>query len=225
MTDTMQPAQVQGAPSLPQVNLLPPHVRAKRKMAVVRLYLALAVLVVIFAMILLAIMAVWDRNAADADLVLVQDRNTSLKADQDQYSEVPRVLQALKTHQNARTFGMSTEVLWSPYLAAIASATPADVSIESFSVSQDTVMSGSQSISYGPLDAPGAVAQVTISGRALNIAAVSNWDDQLSQTKGIVDVSISSVEVSDDNGTTYYAVGATFRLSSDAFANQFMMEE
>ena len=225
MNETMQPAQVPGAPSLPQVNLLPPHLRAKRKIAVVRVWLGLGLLVVVLMTILAAVATVWEKQLATADLVDVQDRNESLLAEQTKYSEVPKVLRDLKAHREARTFGMSTEVLWSPYLAAIASATPVEVSIDSLSVTQDTVLTGAQNTSFGPLSTPGTVGSMTLGGRSLTVISVSDWEDQLSSITGVADVEVTSVEVGDDNGTIYYSVGATLRLTPDAFANQFVTEE
>lgn len=225
MSDTMQPAQVQGAPSLPQVNLLPPSVRAKRKVAVARLWLALAILIVMFLTSMGAVSTLWERKAADSELADVQDANTALVAGQSKYAEVPKVLKDLQTHQDARTFGMSTEVLWSPYLAAIAAATPLEVSIDTMSMSQDTVMTPGETVSYGPLSTPGTVGQVSVGGRALTLHAVSEWEDALSSIPGVADVEVSAIEVTGDDAATYYSVGATFRLTPDAFANQFVTEE
>lgn len=225
MSDVMQPAQVQGAPALPQVNLLPPSVHAKRKVAFLRVWLALGVLVVIFLMSVMAVAASWERKTAESELAEVQDRNASLQAEQSKYSDVPKVLRGLEAHQQARTMAMSTEVLWKPYLTAIAAATPLEVSIDNLSVTQDTVLTGSQSGTYGPLGTPGTVGIVSLSGRSLTIISVSDWEDQLSAIRGVTDVEVSSIEVGDDNGTTYFAVGATFRLTADAFANQFVTEE
>lgn len=226
MTDTtMQPAQVPGAPSLPQVNLLPPHVRAKRKVAVVRVWLALAVLIVIFLTSVAAVSTVWDRNAADSDLADVQDHNAKLQADQDEYSEVPKVLRELKAHQDARLLGTSTVVLWTPYLSAISAATPLEVSVDNVSITQDTVLSGSQAATFGPLGTPGTVGLVSLSGRSLTLISVSDWQDQLSSLPGVVDVEVSSIQRSDDDGIAYYSVGASFRLTADAFTNQFVTEE
>lgn len=225
MSDTMQPAQVPGAPTRPQVNLLPPSIRARRRVAVARVWLGLAVLVVIFLTMVAAVATLWGRNAAESELADVQGRNANLLSQQAKYSEVPKVLRDLKSHQDARLLGMSTEVLWSPYLAAIASATPLEVSIDNFSVTQDTVLTGSQNPSNGPLGTPGTVGQVSLTGRALTLVAVSDWQNQLSSIKGVVDVEVSSVQVTDDNGTTYYTVGASLRLTAAAFANQFVSEE
>lgn len=225
MNDTMQPAQVPGAPALPQVNLIPPSIRARRRVAVARVWLGLAVLVVIFLVMVASVLTVWERNAAESSLADAQGRNANLQAEQAKYSEVPKVLRDLKAHQDARLLGMSTEVLWSPYLAAIASATPLEVSIDDLSVTQDTVLTGSQNVSDGPLATPGTVGQVSLTGRALTLVAVSDWQNQLSGIRGVADVEVSSAQVTDDNGTTYYAVGASLRLTAGAFANQFVSEE
>jgi len=225
MNDTIQPAQVPGAPSLPQVNLLPPHVRAKRKIAVVRVWLGLALLVVVLLIILAAVVTVWEKQSAAADLADIQARNDTLQQEQLQYAEAPRVLRELKARESARAVAMSTEVLWSPYLSAISSATPLEVSIDTVTVSQDTVWGGSTSLSAGPLSTPGTVGLVNINGRAQSLAAVSDWQDSLSKLKGVVDVEVSSIEIGAEEDSVYYAVSATLSLTSDAFANQFVTEQ
>lgn len=221
----MQPAQVQGAPTLPQVNLLPPHVKVKRKLAVVRVWLALALLVVILLTILAAAATLWEKQSAESKLAEVQATNDALVHEQNKYAEAPKALRALKARESARTLAMSTEVLWSPYLAAISAATPLEASIDTVTVSQDTVWTGSQNQSVGPLGTPGTVGQVSVAGKALTLYAVSDWQDGLSKLKGISDVWFTTIAISDDNGTIYYAVTATFTLTPDAFANQFVMEK
>jgi Tfp pilus assembly protein PilN len=226
MTDTtMQLAQVPGAPRLPQVNLLPPDVRARRRAAFARWWLALAVLVVVLVTILAAVSASWDKKSAESELVGIQSTNDSLVQEQAKFAEAPKALQELKARESARTVAMSTEMLWSPYLAAISSATPLEASIDALAMSQDTVWTGSQNSAAGPLDTPGTVGLVSLNGRALTLAAVSDWQDALNALKGVVDVEVSSVEVSEDNATTYYVVTATFKMTPDAFANQFVTEQ
>ena len=225
MNDMMQPAQVPGAPSLPQVNLLPPHVRAKRKLAVVRVWLVLAILLVVLMTSLAAVATVWEKQSAESELVDVQTVNDGLLQQQTTYAEVPKLLRELTARKEARAVAMSTEMLWSPYLAAISSATPLGASIDTLSVTQATVWSGTQGETSGPLSTPGTVGQVSLNGRALTVGVVSEWEDGLTSLKGVVDVEVSTVERSDDNGNVYYAVGATFTLTPDAFANQFVMEQ
>lgn len=221
----MQPAQVAGAPVLPQVNLLPPHVRARRRVAVARVWLVLAVLVVLLLTSMAAVWTQWQRQAATADLVEVQDTNQALLAQQTQYAEVPQVLRELKARQDARELAMSTEMLWSAYLAALSAVTPLDASIDTISVAQDNVWTGAQNQATGPLSTPGTVGQVSLNGRALTLNGVSDWEDGLAAIPGVVNVEMTSIEVSDDNGNVYYAVGATFAMTPDAFANRFLTEQ
>jgi len=222
---TMQPAQVQGAPSLPQVNLLPPHVRVKRKLAVVRVWLALALLVVVLLTTLTAAATLWQKQLAESQLADIQATNEKLQHEQTKYAEAPKALRALKAREAARTLAMSTEVLWSPYLAAISASTPAEASIDSMTVSQDTAWTGSQNQSVGPLGTPGTVGLVSLTGRALTLYAVSDWKDGLAKLKGIADVQFTTIAISENNTIVYYAVSATFTLTPDAFANQFVTEK
>ena len=103
---TMQPAQVQGAPSLPQVNLLPPHVRVKRRLAVVRVWLALVLLVVVLLTILAAAATLWQKQSAESQLTDIQATNDSLLHQQTKYAEAPKALRALKARESARKDAM-----------------------------------------------------------------------------------------------------------------------
>ena len=103
--------------------------------------------------------------------------------------------------------------------------TPVDASIDTLTVSQDTVWTGSQIQAVGPLGTPGTVGLVNLTGRALTTHAVSDWQDALSKLRGIADVQFTIIAISDDNGIIYYAVSATFTLTPDAFANQFVTEK
>ena len=165
--------------------------------------------------------AVW----AESQLTDIQATNDSLLHQQTKYAEAPKALRALKARESARKDAMSTEVLWSPYLEAFSAVTPVDASIDTLTVSQDTVWTGSQIQAVGPLGTPGTVGLVNLTGRALTTHAVSDWQDALSKLRGIADVQFTIIAISDDNGIIYYAVSATFTLTPDAFANQFVTEK
>ena len=225
MNDVMEPAQVPGAPSLPQVNLLPMHVRNKRKLAVVRVWLVLALLLVVLLTILAAVATLWEKQSAESELVDVENSNQILVQEATKYSEVTKVLRELDARESARTSAMSTETLWSPYLAAVSSVTPLEASIETFTVTQYTLWGGVSAETLGPLSTPGTVGEVTLTGRAQTLGAASAWQDGLSTLKGVVDVEFSSVEITDTDGSVYYAVSAAFKLTPEVFANQFVTEQ
>lgn len=225
MNDVMQPAQVPGAPSLPQVNLLPMHVRDKRKLAVVRVWLVLALLVVMLLTILAAVATLWEKQSAESEFVDVQNSNQILVQEATKYSEVTKVLRELDARESARTSAMSTETLWSPYLAAVSSVTPLEASIETFTVTQYTLWGGAPAQINGPLSTAGTVGEVSLTGRAQTLGATSAWQDGLSTLRGVVDVELSSVEIADTDGSVYYAVSATFKLTPEVFANQFVTEQ
>ncbi|WP_062386889.1 hypothetical protein [Demequina iriomotensis] len=229
MSDTMTrefiKAEVPGAPLVPSVNLLPPQVKARRRLNAVRLWVVLGMLLVVLGVALVAVWAVMQKQSAEQDLVNIQDTNQALLTQQGQYAEVTRVIADLGAVTEARDSAMRTEVLWSPYLAAISSATPLEASIETFSVTQDTLWTGSSTAAAGPLATPGTVGAASLIGRADTLATVSDWEDALNALTGVVDVDVSSVAVADEDGTTYFTVNATFSFTSDAFAGQFTTEE
>src|SRR5665647_1688450 len=104
------------APLLPQVNLLPPEVKAARGLARLKKWLALVVLLALLVCAGIVLLAMLQQKDAEDDLGLQQAETERLMAEQARYAEVPAVLGALDRALAAREVGMSTEILWRPYL-------------------------------------------------------------------------------------------------------------
>ncbi|MCB2175881.1 MAG: hypothetical protein KQH57_08735 [Actinomycetales bacterium] len=225
-TTTQAPRQVTvpGAPSVPQVNLLPPEVRASRVLGRLKVWLGVGLLAVVLGVGLGFVWAAWTAKQAEQDLAEVQDRNQSLLAQQNQYAEVPTVLRQLSDLTDARSFGMQAETLWQPYLAAIAAVTPTEVSVVDVSVNQVTPWSTSVTALPDPLATAGTVGNVSITGRSQTVPDTSTWEDGLAAVPGVVDVNVVTVQLSADQEKTFYQVTATMNITTDAFANRFVAE-
>jgi hypothetical protein len=108
----------------PQVDLLPPEVREGRKLKSTKRALLFTVLGVVVALTLAAAAAFLSAAAAASELTAVQGDTTVLLAEQSKYAEVPRVLGQVANAEAARQAGLSTEILWKPYLEALRAVTP-----------------------------------------------------------------------------------------------------
>ena len=223
----MQPAQVQGAPSLPQVNLLPPHVQcqaqARGRQGVVGAGAAHRRAVDHFGggcdAVGEAVSAVGTRGRSGSQTMLCSHEQTK-------YAEVPKVLRDLKAREDARTFAMSTEILWSPYLAAISAATPLDASIDNLTCPRTPCGRVAQGCEYGPLGTPGTVgrsASADVPDARLP-CPIGRTDS--SSLKGVVDV--AGVERPGQRRQRHDLLlgqPRPFNLTPDAFANQFVTEK
>ena len=81
---------------LPQVNLLPPEVRAARGLRNLKRWLAMALVLVLVLCAAVFALAKFTKMAADDDLASAQSETQRLQKEQQKYAEVPRVLSALQ---------------------------------------------------------------------------------------------------------------------------------
>ena len=204
----------------PQVNLLPPEVRAARGLKTVKRLLVMALVLVVLLCGATVVFARNDKAAAAAGLVTAQDTTTQLKAEDKKYAEVPQVLGMLDSTTKARALGTSTEVLWSPYYQAIAATLPPGVSIDNLTVAGGTPMAAPPGAS-SPIQAA-SIGQIQFTGRSKTLPDTAAWIDALNAIPGLGDAWVSSATVTGDSATdTYYNVTATAQVRSSAFAHRF----
>src|SRR5689334_3196489 len=95
---------------LPQVNLLPPEVYAARGLRKTKRMLLISVGGVVLACVAVWGVALVSATAAAGELVTAQEDTARLLAEQEQYKDVPVVLNQLADIQTALELGMSTDV-------------------------------------------------------------------------------------------------------------------
>lgn len=214
---------VPGASPLPQVNLLPPEIRAGRQLKNVKAWLGVAVLITALVAGVLFLWATFMLRTAEAELAATQDQNTALVAEQQQYAEVPLVLNELAAVEEARLFGMSTEVVWTPYLQAVAASAPEGVSLDQLAFTGATPTDAAPD-STNPL-AAAHVGAITFTARSLNLPDTATWIDNLAAVPGFSDPWFGSAQVSDEDGIVYYSVTGTVNVNEQAYAERFVVVE
>lgn len=212
-----------GAPALPQVNLLPPEVKAARGLAKVKQWLAVVVILSLVLSAGLVFIAILEQEAADRELALVQERTAELEAEQQRYAEVPLVLAALDRARNAREVGMSTEIRWMPYYSAIAATAPPGVSIESIKVQSATPMVSA----IGPTDALSAlgISVITFSAQSSTVPDTEAWLRALEQVPGFSDPWFSQATLNEAGDVVAYNVAAAVIVVDDARLRRFSAEQ
>ncbi|WP_421733817.1 PilN domain-containing protein [Cellulomonas sp.] len=204
---------------LPQVNLLPPEVRAARGLVNVKRWLGLALVAIVIVAALAFGFVKLLAGQATAELESAQEDTARLQQEQAKYAEVPSVLNDLKRTQDARTQGTSTEILWRQRLDAIAAVLPAGVSIDTFTVTQSTPWM-SASTSADPLISSG-VGTVLFTVRTATLPDSSSWLDALNTVPGFADATFTSAAVTATDGLTYYNVTTSVQVLDSAYALRF----
>ncbi|CAL8977556.1 hypothetical protein CELL_02598 [Cellulomonas sp. T2.31MG-18] len=204
---------------LPQVNLLPPEVRAARGLRNLKRWLALVLVLVLVLCIGAFALAKLVQAGANSELKQAQAETQRLQTEQQKYAEVPRVLDALQKAQTARQLGMATDIAWGPYYAAVTAVLPADVSIDSLVVS--TSGAAAAVGKTNPLQAA-SVGQIQFTGRSTTVPNTAAWLDALDSVPGFSGAWASSATITQsENKTTYYNVSVTVQVTSAAFTHRF----
>jgi Tfp pilus assembly protein PilN len=208
----------------PQVNLLPPEVRAARSLGVLKRWLALTLVLVLLVLGLAYGWAHVSTQNAQAELTEAQAETTRLQAEEAKYAEVPRVLGAIDSTETARLLGMSSEIRWRPYLDAITTVLPGDVSISQFTLTGPALSSTSTDLVADPLQAP-SIGTITFEGRSRTVPDTAAWIDALASVPGFSDPWVSTVAVGQEEGAPFYTVSTSVQLTDATLAHRFLDTE
>lgn len=212
-----------GAPLQPQVNLLPPEIRARRSLGRLKMWLGVALLAVLVVAAGGVVWAMSVENRANEQRQAVQDDIAEILAEQAKYSEVPTIKRALADTVAARDLVMSTEVLWAEFLGSIQATIPANVRLIDMTTSLPGPFSA-ETPSSNPLDPP-AVGAVVFNGRASVLPDLADWMDRLAIIPGVVGVSFESADLMDDEGVIGYDISVTVQVDATVQSHRFAAEE
>lgn len=209
--------------SWPQVDLLPPEVRAQRRLKRTQRGLLLMVAGIVLLSLLGYAATLYSAVTAQTELDGVKQETAQLMAKQSKYAEVPQVLGGIAGIENARRAGTATEILWKPYIDAIRAVTPAGVSMDDLTVTTATPMLLAP-IPIDPL-AAASLGQISFNAKALTVPDTSDWLTALNSVPGLADAWFSTETRSDSNGVSYYQITVTVQVNDQALANRFAPEE
>lgn len=204
-----------GAPELPQVDLLPPEIRAGRGLAVVKRWLVIGLLATLVLAALVYGWAFLQRQSAEDHLAEAQDTATRQIKEKATYSEVTDVIKGISDTRTAIAFGSMTTVRWSPYLDAIAAVLPQDVVIETFTIAQGSPTSPFVDAA-DPLNTQLGIGSIRFTSRSATLPVASEWLDALESIPGFVDPSLQSSLMEEEDGTSYYSVSSTIQVDATA---------
>lgn len=199
-----------GAALLPQVNLLPPEVRAARSVRRVKGWLGISFVLSLLVVAGVYLLGTMEKSRAQDELDTARRETDALLAEQATYAEVPRVLQALARAENAAHLVEGAEIRWDEYLAAIEAIIGDRVAISTLAVTQ--VDEGQEP---NPLD-PEAIAVMTFSGIATSPIDGPAFADSLEALPGLEAVRTEVMTLTGEGELRWWEVRVTARVTTDA---------
>lgn len=220
-------ALVPGLPAVPQVNLLPPEIRASRSLARLKRLLLLLLVLVVVLVGAVFFWATLQVSAANSELAAEEVETARLLDAQKEFAEVPLVLADLTAAKDARIVGMSTEILWSQTLVSLVATAPEGISYEEVAMSGDTPMAWAAP-SANPLNERG-VAAISFIGRSPKYVDAAAWITALEAIPGFADVYVTAAAIQEEdlegNVSTYYQVTGSVNVTDALLAERFVVEE
>jgi hypothetical protein len=204
----------------PRVDLLPPEVKAGKKVKATRRRLGAILIAVVVLMITGVGAATWHAQQSQNELASAQQRTAELLAGQAKYAEVNQVQNEVNLTVAARQFGASTEVDWKSYLSKVRAALPQDVSIDTVSVDSASPL-GAYIQPTAPLQAA-RVATLTLAVTSPNLPSVPQWLDAIKGLPGYADATPGSIKRSDSGA---YTVDLVLHINGGAYSNRFATPE
>ncbi|MCU1411780.1 MAG: pilM [Rhodoglobus sp.] len=204
----------------PRVSLLPTEVNDVAKARAARRRLGVGVVFVLLVVLAGVGGAYYLSMTAEAELASARSNQTSLLAQEAQFSDLKAAKVGIATIEAGQYVGASTEIDWTAYLESLQATLPDGVLITNVAIdSASPFMDYAQSSS--PLEGS-RVATLLFTATSPGLPSIPSWLDGLATLKGFADAVPGSVNVEGD-GT--YVVNITMHINSDAFALRFPGED
>ncbi len=214
---------IDGAALLPQVNLLPASVRAKRALQRVKVWLVIGLGVVLLVALLAYVFAMTSASSAEEELDDVRADTQRLLNEQAKYAEVPIVLGQIEAAKTAEMIGMGYEVLWAEHFIAAIAALPEDAQLGAMSTASITPLLAAP-LPADPMVTPG-LGTVSFTHRSPSVGDLSAWTKALEEVPGFADVQYTTAAITDDDGDVFYEVVTTAQVTQEALSGRFGAEE
>lgn len=168
-------------PVASRVNLLPLEIAEGQRFRALQRRLALllagSVAMVVAATLLVSIQV----SSAGSALDSARATGVGLQAQVNQYSDVPKVYNSVKSAQSQLAAAMGPEVRWSGLLASLRLSTPRGVSLSSVTIRQDLTTPVTSALGTT------GIASVTIDGSATTTKGVASFLDALAVQSSSID--------------------------------------
>ena len=199
----------------PRIDLLPPEVRTKRRMRLIRGRLALGVLLLAFVLLGGTLLAREQAIQARNNLGFEQRLTQSLLQQAQVYRDIQNVQAKIALVQAAQQVGISTEINWEKILTALQLTLPPQLTISSINLDSQTPFS-----IYSPPTAPlqnVRIATLNLTVTSPTLPLVSAWFNSLALLPGFADAAPGSLT---RDGTGSYLLNIIIHLNQEAFTNR-----
>ncbi|SDC21247.1 Tfp pilus assembly protein PilN [Sanguibacter gelidistatuariae] len=214
---------IAGASRLPQVNLLPPSIRARRQLQRLKVRL----LFVLGAVMVLGV-AIWFTTAniainAQTELENEQMQTSKLLREQAKYAAVPAIKGQIGDALLARTFVTGHDIFWKSLTDQIMVGLPEGVVVGVIDIATTTPLAGAPA-APDPITDQG-VATVTVAVESPTVLDTSAWLDVLDEIPGFMEATFSTATLGEnDDLEPIYEVQAMVQVDTSVFANRFSEE-
>lgn len=214
---------VAGAPRLPQVNLLPPSVKARRQLQRLKtLLLGVLVVVVVLGA------AAWFFTAnmasnAQAELEAEQTRTSQFLAEQAKYSAVPTVKGQIEDAESARALATEPEIFWKSLSDQIILGLPEGVRVGVIDVATTSPLAGTPAAPDAVTDQGVATLKVVV--ESPTVIDTSAFLDVLEGIPGFMEATVTSETLGENEELEpMYEVQTSVQVDATVYANRFKEE-
>ncbi|MGF1663640.1 MAG: PilN domain-containing protein [Kineosporiaceae bacterium] len=203
-----------------RVDLMPPEVLRQRRFRRARRLMGLSVVGTALVAAAVSVGAWQGAVGARGELAEEQARPRQLQAEAARFAEVPAVLGSIERARTSLSVTMGQEVGWYPVLDDITRSAPETVWFEQITLTAVP----SDAVVEDPLATPGAVADVEMTGRALDHQDVVAWLDGMAGLATWTDPvftesATETGEAADAGAPLTFTTSA--RLSAEAYTQRF----
>ena len=215
--------------AMPRVNLLPPEIAEAARFKRLQMLLGMLVVGALAVVVLVFLMASGQVGGAEEELSAAEARGTQLQAEVAEFAEVPEVTNALSAAQQNLATAMTPEIRWSFYLNDLGLIMPKSSRLATLTatntaaaVQLDPALATGLTTTTTPSGTP-TMGNIVFTGSAIDFDAVASWLQSIGKQKGLVDPTVTTVDLSDEEDTVgpFYTYESTVQLSADAASNRY----
>ncbi|WP_084101409.1 hypothetical protein [Demequina sp. NBRC 110051] len=207
-----------GAPHVPQVNLLPPEVEAKRSAARTRVKLLIALILFVVLIAAAWFFARSLRVAAEDELGAEQVRTTELQAELASYSYLNVLADVYDNSVAARAYVGATDIEWASQLTALTGALPDDVAWDTIQVTQSSPSSGS--ITAPTVFTNLGVGTVTFAGTSAEPIIMADYIEAVDALPGYADTWIDAQQIVEADGSVSWSYSGSTTVTINALSGR-----
>ena len=216
------PSQI-GAARIAQVNLLPPEVAQRKAQGRLRVLLVFILLAFVALLVVAWVFAFGFKLAAEADLAAEQELTTQKQSELAAYNYLPALEDQLQNSRDARGWAGVSDMKWSDHLTAISQVLPAGITFETMTVAPVSPIAplSQGDLVFGGLD----LGLISFQGQSASPRTVSDLRDAIDALPGFTQVTIDTVEVVTEEGSTTWSFAGSARLTTALLSGRTVTEQ